>query len=57
MKKNMWKKKVLARMAVIFLLLGILSGTGQAAKVQAAETPLIMKLQVAATEDGTQIMA
>lgn len=57
MKKNKWKKKMMAKMAVIFLLLGILSGTGRAAKVQAAETPLITKLQVAATEDGTQIMA
>lgn len=47
----------MAKMAVIFLLLGILSGTGRAAKVQAAETPLITKLQVAATEDGIQIMA
>lgn len=57
MKKNEWKKKVLTKMTVIFLLMGILSGMGNAAKAQAAEAPLITKLQVAATQDGKQIMA
>ena len=57
MKKNEWKKKMLAKMAAITLILGMASGTGAAVEVQAAENPLITGLQVVASEDGTLLMA
>lgn len=57
MKKKEWKKKVLTKMAVIMLIVGMMSGGGLAIEVQAAEDLLITQLQVMASEDGTQLMA
>lgn len=57
MKKKEWKKRVLKKMAAIILVLGMVSGTGAVAEVQAAENPLVTQLQVAVSEDGAQLMA
>lgn len=56
MKRKKWKTKLHVRMAVISMALGMMLQIGGMSKVQAAE-PLITELRVAASEDGTQIMA
>ncbi|MBD5548936.1 MAG: hypothetical protein HDQ97_16390 [Lachnospiraceae bacterium] len=57
MKRKEWKKQLLAGMTAISMIWGMMLGTGASSEVQAAEAPVIVNLQVAASEDGTQIMA